>query len=137
MLVLDASVALSWLFERETAPERKRAAEALELLEEGPAIVPALWQAEVLDGLPVGERRKLVMPARSAEYLVRLDQLPIEIDTASPTARRDAVMELGRSYALSAYDATYVELAMRVGGPIASFDRHLAKAAGAVGIEVI
>jgi len=137
MLVLDASVALSWLFERQTAAERKRSVGALELLEKKPAIVPALWQTEVLNSLLVGERRKLVMPAQSAEYLGRLGLLPISIDTASPTARRDAVMGLGRQHGLTAYDATYLELAMRLGGPLASFDQHLAKAAGDVGIEVI
>ena len=137
MLVLDASMALSWLFERESAAERKRSSSALDSLEKEPATVPALWQTEVLNGLLVGERRKLVMPARSAEYLGRLGYLPIAIDTASPIARRDAVMGIGRQHGLTAYDATYLELAMRLGAPLASFDQHLAKAARVAGIEIV
>jgi predicted nucleic acid-binding protein len=136
MPVLDASVALSWLFERESMAERKRSVSVLDLLEETPATVPALWQAEILNGLLVGERRKLLTPSQAAEYLARLGQLPIVVDTVSPIARRDSVMELGRRYGLSAYDATYLELAIRVGGPLATFDRYLAKAATAAAIDV-
>jgi predicted nucleic acid-binding protein len=136
MPVLDASVALSWLFERESIAERKRSASVLDLLEETPATVPALWQAEILNGLLVGERRKLLTPSQAAEYLARLGQLPIVVDTVSPIARRDSVMELGRRYGLSAYDATYLELAIRAGGPLATFDRYLAKAATAAAIDV-
>ena len=137
MLVLDASVALSWLFEREAGAERRRSVSALDRLEKDTAVVPALWHTEVLNALLTGERRKLVKPAQSTEYLARLGMLPISVDSASPTARRDAVMGLGRRHDLTAYGATYLDLAMRVGGPLASFDRQLAKAAGAVGIEVI
>ena len=36
---------------------------------------------------------------------------------------------------LSAYDATYVELSMRLGVALASFDQGLTGAAGAVGVE--
>ncbi|MEO5763948.1 MAG: type II toxin-antitoxin system VapC family toxin [Casimicrobiaceae bacterium] len=137
MLVLDASMALSWLFERETVAERKRAVGALDRLEKDTAVVPALWHTEVLNALLVGERRKLVMPAQSTEYLARLGMLPISVDSAAPMVRRDAVVGLGRQHDLTAYDATYLDLAMRTGGPLASFDRQLAKAAVAVGIEVV
>jgi predicted nucleic acid-binding protein len=136
MSVLDASVALSWIFERESRSERQRAAAVLDRLEDAPALVPALWHAEVLNGLLVGERRKLVTPAQSAEYLARLGQLPIVVDPVSPISRRDSVFELGRRHALSAYDASYLELAVRAGGPLASFDRDLVKAAKAARVEI-
>ncbi len=136
-MILDASVTLSWLFERGTATERRRSVRALDLLEKQRAIVPALWHAEVLNALLVGERRKLITQAQSAEYLGRLGLLPISIDTASPATRRDAVLALGRHHSLTAYDATYLELAMRVRAPLASFDQHLTKAAQTVGIEVM
>lgn len=137
MLVLDASVTLSWLFERETPSERKRSAATLAALENRAAVVPALWQAEVVNGLLVGERRKLVLPGQSAEFLARLSRLPIATDSALPASRQDAVMQLGRHYGLTAYDATYLELAMRVASGLATFDRHLAKAANEVGVEIV
>jgi predicted nucleic acid-binding protein len=136
MPVLDASVALSWLFERESQSERKRSSTVLDALESAPAVVPALWQAEVLNGLLVGERRGVVAPAQSLEYLARLGQLPIGVDAVTPISRRDSVIELARRYRLSAYDATYLELALRTGVPLATFDRNLAKAAKAGGIDV-
>ena len=136
MPVLDASVALSWIFERDSPSERKRSSTVLDALESAPAIVPALWQAEILNGLLVGERRNLVTPAQSFEYLARLGQLPIAVDAVSPIARRESVIELGRRHSLSAYDASYLELAIRTGGPLATFDRNLAKAAKAAGIDL-
>ncbi|HJU23943.1 MAG TPA: type II toxin-antitoxin system VapC family toxin [Casimicrobiaceae bacterium] len=136
MPVLDASMALSWLFERETASERRRSVAVLDSLEDLKPVVPALWQAEILNGLLVGERRGLIAVAQSMEYLARLGELPVETDDVSPVTRRELVLELGRRHRLSAYDASYLELAMRVGGPLATFDRDLAKAATAAGIEV-
>ncbi len=137
MLVLDASMALSWLFERETAAEQARSLVVLESLEQDAAIVPPLWQSEVLNALLVGERRRVVKPAQSAAYLTALGRLPISFDSAAPDARTDSVMSVGRQHDLTAYDATYLELATRTGGPLASFDRRLAKAARAVGIDVV
>ena len=136
MPVLDASVALSWMFERESQSERKRSSTMLDALESAPAIVPALWQAEVLNGLLVGERRNVVTPAQSLEYLARLGQLPIAVDAVTPISRRDSVIELARRYGLNAYDSSYLELAIRAGGPLATFNRNLAKAAETAGIEV-
>ena len=124
------------MFERESQSERKRSSTMLDALESAPAIVPALWQAEVLNGLLVGERRNVVTPAQSLEYLARLGQLPIAVDAVTPISRRDSVIELARRYGVSAYDASYLELAIRTGGPLATFDRNLAKAAETAGIEV-
>ena len=137
MLVLDASMALSWLFERDAPAERARALAALESLEQGGAMVPAIWQAEVLHALLVGERRKLVRPAQSASYLMTLGRLPIVFDSALPNTRTDSVMAVGRQHDLTAYDSIYLELAVRAGGPLASFDRHLSKAARSTGIDVV
>ena len=124
------------MFERESQSERKRSSTVLDALESSPAIVPALWQAEVLNGLLVGECCNVVTPAQSLEYLARLGQLPIAVDAVTPISRRDSVIELARRYGVSAYDASYRELAIRAGGPLATFNRNLAKAAETAGIEV-
>ncbi|HWT46369.1 MAG TPA: type II toxin-antitoxin system VapC family toxin, partial [Vicinamibacterales bacterium] len=96
-----------------------------------------LWWAEVVNALLVGERRKLIFPAQSADYVARLPRLPIAIDSASAAVRKDAVLELGRRHALTAYDATYLELALRLHLALATFDRALAKAATAAGVEIV
>jgi predicted nucleic acid-binding protein len=46
------------------------------------------------------------------------------------------ILDLGRRHGLTAYDATYLELAMRTGGMLATFDRKLADAARVAGVRV-
>ncbi len=46
-------------------------------------------------------------------------------------------LALGRRHKLSSYDAAYLELAMRLGLPLATLDKDLRKAAEAEGIAVL
>lgn len=135
--VLDASVTLSWLFERATEAERSRSIAILEQLDDSPGAVPVLWMAEVLNAIVVGERRRIISVTQSADFLERLSALNIETDPISTTARRDAVLGVARELSISAYDATYVELAMRLGRPFATFDTRLRKAAESIGLTVL
>ncbi|GJI92723.1 MULTISPECIES: type II toxin-antitoxin system VapC family toxin [Duganella] len=136
MLVLDASMVLSWIFERADAAERDLADRALQALSGASASVPALWHVEVANALLVGERRRVITPVQGADFLRRLDRLSIRVDVAETAAHRDAIMALARLYDLTAYDACYLELALRSSGALASFDAKLIKAAGAAGIAV-
>ncbi len=76
----------------------------------------------------VGERRRVVTEAQVIDYLNRLYRLPIATDDAAPASRRDMVMAMGREYALSAYDAFYLDLALRTNARMATFDVRLADA---------
>lgn len=136
-LVLDASVALSWIFERASATERARSLSVLDRLEDTSAQVPAIWPLEVFNALLVGERRQLNSQAESADFLERLSALRIEVDVAPSASRRDAVLGLARVHGLSAYDASYLELALRAGVAFATFDARLTKAAIAAGVAVV
>lgn len=49
-------------------------------------------------------------------------------DNIVPQSRREIVMALAREYALTAYDATYLDLALRTGATLATFDKKLAEA---------
>jgi predicted nucleic acid-binding protein len=95
--------------------------------------VPALWHAEISNALLVGERRKVVREAQVLDYLSRLSKLPIITDDVEPASRREGVMALARQYGLSAYDATYLDLALRQGAVLATFDRRLAEAMTSTG----
>jgi predicted nucleic acid-binding protein len=132
-MVLDASMALAWLFERAKPDERQRAERALEKIGDTETIVPSLWYIEVANALLVGERRKVVTEALVIDYLTRLDALPIVEDDVSPALRRDQVMALARQHHLTAYDAIYLELALRKGAVLATFDIQLANAIRAAG----
>lgn len=128
ILVLDASMALAWIFQRQKRAEKVCADRALGLLGSVTALVPHLWHAEVANGLLVGERRKVVAEAQADDYLDQLYALPIASDDAVPQTRRSRVVSLARLCSLSVYDATYLELALRSSAVLATFDSKLAAA---------
>ncbi len=135
-VVLDASAALAWLFGRDDKAERIRADAMLDALGEGGALVPVLWHSEVCNALVVAERRKIASEAQSADFLTRLGALPIDTDSTPMAARREIVLELARRFALSVYDAVYLELALRNDARLASFDRQLIAAMRKAGAKV-
>ncbi|MDR3086832.1 MAG: type II toxin-antitoxin system VapC family toxin [Azoarcus sp.] len=135
-IALDASMALSWLFGRQKPGEQGIADAALDNLSRAEAFVPLLWHTEIANALLVAERRKLVTEAIVIDYLERLAALPIEEDNLPPLLRRDQVMSLARRYDLTAYDAIYLELALRKGAALATFDARLAAAMRAAGGQV-
>lgn len=137
IFVLDASMALSWLFERQLAQERERAQAVLLSMAEANALVPALWHLEIANALLVAERRKIISEARAADYLGRLYRLPTTTDDAAPAVRREVVMALAREHGLSAYDAVYLDLALRKGAALATFDARLSAAMGRAGGVVL
>jgi predicted nucleic acid-binding protein len=136
ILVLDASMTLAWQFQRADPAEAVLAVKALDELSTAEAMVPAIWYTEVASGVLRGERQGAVQPAQIAYFLNALAQAEIEMDEESPGTHQASVLALARTYGLTAYDATYLELAMRKGGALATFDRKLAGAARAAGVHV-
>lgn len=127
-LVLDASAALAWMFERTNPDEADLADRLLDEIATQPVRVPALWHIEIANALLVAERRSVAKEAQVVDYLQRLSRLPIVTDDAEISRRQEIIMALGRQFQLSAYDATYLELAMRTGSTLATFDAQLAGA---------
>jgi predicted nucleic acid-binding protein len=62
--------------------------------------------------------------------------LPIATDEQHGAESRGSVLSLARGHGLSAYDATYLELALRRGLPLATLDRRLRAAAEAAGVSL-
>lgn len=135
-LILDASISLAWLFERENKNEAKKAEKVLLSIKNDETIVPILWHTEILNALLIGERRKVVNEAHILDYMNKLYDLPIDTDKSPPEKTRDSIMSLAREYKLTAYDATYLELALRLGGTLATFDMELVKAMQKAGGEL-
>jgi predicted nucleic acid-binding protein len=68
----------------------------------------------VLNALLVGEKRKRITPALTQAFLDDLDRLPVDVDVpASSAAVCTTTQSLCRKYGLTAYDAAYLEIAMR------------------------
>ena len=130
-LVLDTSLSLAWFFADEANPYADAVAQSLAAAE---AIVPSLWPLEVANALIVGERRKRSSEAQATAFIARLRTLPIVVDDETESRAWGDTMSLARVHNLSAYDAAYLELAMRRGLSLASLDEKLKAAAAAVGV---
>ena len=135
-LVLDASATLAWLIRRVDSAEDQLADEVLRYLQAREAVVPALWFPEVANGVLVAERRGGIGHSRSASFLAMVNLLPIAEDVARPSTIQSTVLMLARAYKLTGYDATYLELVLRTGNILATFDRQLADAVRKAGGSV-
>jgi predicted nucleic acid-binding protein len=128
LLVLDASATLAWLINRVDPTEAQLALDVLKEAKTRGAITPSLWFPEVANGILVAERRGGIVPATSGLFLSLVETLPIAQDSLAPRATLGTILSLARIYKLTSYDATYLELALRIGGVLATFDRQLATA---------
>ena len=135
-VVLDASAALAWVFERENPKEAAMSNELLASLSQNSALVPSLWHFEVANALLVGGRRGVIGEVETADFLGRLNALPIETDSADLGLASVAILRLARDFQLSSYDASYLELAIRRGALLATFDQRLLTSARAAGVRV-
>ena len=128
-LVLDASATLAWLLRRVNPKEDQLADEMLRCVMTRDAVVPALWFPEVVNGVLVAERRGGVAASMSASFLGMVNALPIVEDAKRPFETQETILMLARAYKLTGYDATYLELVLRTGRALATFDRGLAESA--------
>ncbi|MFB2968098.1 type II toxin-antitoxin system VapC family toxin [Aerosakkonema sp. BLCC-F183] len=125
--VLDYSVAISWCM----LDESNAQAEAiLDLLaEDSEAVVPWIFWLEIVNCFLVSERRGRLTEANVSEGLAMLRALRIVVDANTTQESINTTWELGRQYNLAAYDAAYLELAIREGLLLATIDNKLAEAA--------
>lgn len=130
--VLDCSVVFAWFFADESSEYADSVAASLT---KSAALVPSLWALEVANTLLVGERRGRSTAAQASTFLARLANLPITLEDQSVTAAWSGAMSIARAHHLSAYDAAYLELALREGLALATLDDKLQAAAKTLGIK--
>ena len=130
-LVLDCSVTMAWCFEDEAD---RYADDVVEKLRAHGAVVPPIWSLEVANVLLTSERHGRLTNAKSSRFVDLLRALPITIDEESPHRALSEILLLARQQNLSSYDASYLELAMREGLPLATRDSGLRRAAEAIGV---
>ncbi len=129
--ILDCSMTMAWCFADEST---SRTTAVMAALEDQEAVVPIHWPLEVANVLTIAERRKRIAEANSARFIDILNRLPIVVDEQTSKKAFGEVLSLARAWRLSAYDAAYLELAMREACPLASLDASLNKAATGLGI---
>lgn len=131
-MVLDCSVTAAWCLKDESNAAADR---VLGEVAEGGGVVPGLWAAEMANILVMAERRGRIAPADAERSIDLLGQLPIRIEPAeSLTLRRTRAV--AREHGLTAYDAWYLELAVRLALPLATFDGALEAAAQRSGVSL-
>lgn len=126
---------MAWFFEDEGGEYADAVQDAL-AVRSAQAMVPSLWSLEVANTLVVGERRKRTTEAKSHRFLTLLSLLPIRVDGSTAAQAWGDTIRLARSHGLSAYDASYLELAARLGLPLATLDDRLRAAARAIGVAI-
>ena len=132
--VLDCSMTVAWAFPEEHTPHTLA---VLDLLREGSAFAPALWPLEVANVLVVSERRGRLTEARSRHFIDMLEGLPVSVEEAVPARAWEDCLPLARRVGLTVYDAAYLDLAMRLGLPLATLDKRLQEAAAKVGVRLV
>ena len=133
--VVDASVGFAWVYPSQASAETDV---LLEDVEAGATVVvPALWFLEIANGLLAAQRRKLLTGPERKSALEMLSALCVTIDEDSGHAAFHKTSTLAEKHGLSAYDAAYVEVALRRQLPLGSRDRALRNAAKRSGIKVL
>ena len=131
-LVLDASVAIAAF-----VPEQhsKEAQNILRQVARSGAVVPGLWPLEMAHVLITLERRKVIDGDQRLGIIEDLRTLGITLDPETPFRAWKATLDVATRHALSVYDASYLELSLRLSLPLATFDsalRHAATEASAL-----
>jgi len=134
--VLDNTVTMAWCFTEESTEFTKTLLSRLANLTDS-AVVPALWLYEVANVVELAVRRGRIPGEKALAFLESLADLPIEVENPSPTQVFVTVRTLAGQYLLTAYDAAYLELAIRHRLPIASLDKALSRAALVAGLSTV
>ena len=132
-VVVDASVALAWCFPDEASDY---ADAVLVALEGRTILVPAIWGLEIANAVLAGERSKRLRQPEIRRFTTLLESLSPVQDVQPVCDHVSNVLPLAREYGLSAYDAAYLELAIRHGAPLATLDGKIQKAAQKAGVRV-
>lgn len=127
---------MRWLFGDGSTDDLSYASHVLSLLENGStgALVPSIWPLEVANVIARAEAKNLIGEAQSAEFTSTLKEMAIKIDSATAVHALDDTLQLARRFNLSAYDAAYLELALRQGVPMATLDANLRDALARTGV---
>ncbi len=131
---MDASVGVSWAVPAQSGPA---AGMLLEEVASGKSFVaPGLWMFEVANALLVLMRREKIPPQQCACARRALSRLHPVIDDEGPRLALHRMWEAD-DFALSIYDAVYLELAQRKALPLATRDAGLRKAAAKCRIPLL
>lgn len=127
---------MRWCFGDGKPSELAYASRVLDEIRTAAALVPAIWPLETANVLARAESRGLISEDRSTAFVALLRGMRIEFDQATASHALTDTLALARRHHLSAYDAAYLELAIRRQLPLATLDVDLRKAARRAGMKL-
>lgn len=132
-LVLDTSATVPWFLDDE---KDELALPRLKRVNDEGAIVPRLWHLELGNVLLRAVRRGRLTKERFRDAQAALALLPIKVDRHTERKALSVTFDLGERFALTLYDAAYLELASRRHLPLATNDQELMDAATVLGVPL-
>ena len=137
-MVLDASVALSWLLE-DAGAGQAYATQVFDALaiQGAEARVPSIWGLEIANVIAKSETRGALTNERSQAFLAAIAAAPIVCDAETYSRTMTDILALARRHRLSSYDASYLELSLRSALPLATLDHELKRAADQAGAQLL
>lgn len=133
-IVVDASLGLTWCLHDEEYPG---AAQLLDKCYRSPMHIPQHWALEVSNGLVMAMKRGRITESEIYEALAFLTVFDFIPDAFTASAAKSTALALAIRHKLTLYDAAYLELALRLGHPLATLDQKLAKAAEEEGVVIV
>jgi predicted nucleic acid-binding protein len=133
-LIVDATVTLAWCYPEES---NAYADAVLERIRHSGAGAPCIWHLETANALLVGERRERLTLEQVGRFVRLLAAPPVTVDVEGATHALGRAIGLAREHRLSAYDASYLELALREGVALVTQDARLRTAAQACGVALV
>jgi predicted nucleic acid-binding protein len=108
------------------------------LLRGSRAVVPELWRLEMVNGFLSSERRGVLTASDVAKSLESLDIIIAQaVDPSADNVSMRGLLGIAREFRLTAYDAVYLQTALRHQLPLATLDRQRLAAASKVGVEIV
>jgi predicted nucleic acid-binding protein len=133
--VVDCSFTSALLLPDEVSMVARRFFDALR--HNDTAWIPGIWWLETANVLCMAERRHRLTHQDILHAMTLLEDLSLKTDQAHGTGYLRTVTALAGSGGLSAYDAAYVELAIRKNARLASCDKQLVAAAKNARVDVL
>ncbi len=99
--------------------------------------MPGLWHLEIGNVLLQAERRGRITTSQISTRLELIASLPITTDAETDNRAFREILTLARTQSLTTYDAAYLELAIRMGIPLATQDKALVRAANQIQIVTL
>jgi len=130
--VIDASAVAACCFEDEAGS----VADLEDLVAGAEALVPSCFRLEFANAIRSGVRRGRMPASIGREMIIGVVGMDWNVDPTDADSIA-VIHDLSVNHALTMYDASYLELAIRRGCALATLDAALIRAARAEGVTVV